>query len=279
MWVNAAMHPDLISIGPITLHTYGVMMALGFLAGLGTWIWLGRREGYSAQFCTDLMFWVMVSGIIGARAAYVLENWQSYAEAPMTILRVDQGGLVFYGGFVAAGAAIVMFARSHRSSLIGLFDFVVTAVPLSHALGRIGCFLNGCCFGALASPSCGGVQFPKSSIPWFSQIHAGLISADASASLPVHPVQLYEAGFNLMVYGLLVWLFRRRLRPGMVTAVYLMLYAMGRFMLERWRGDRGERLAVGMLSIGQFVSILVFAFGLSMLVVLLTRRPKKANHV
>lgn len=278
MWVNASMHPDLFSIGPITIHTYGVMMALGFLAALVNWILLGRRVGHSAQFCTDLIFWVMVSGIAGARTAYVLENWQDYAAAPFSIIRVDQGGLVFYGGFVAAGAAIVIFARHHRQGLASFFDFVVTSVPLAHALGRVGCFLNGCCFGSRTVCAGCGVQFPKASIPWYSQYHQRLLSADAPASLPVHPVQLYEAGFNLVVYGLLVWLFRKRLRPGMVMAVYLMLYAVGRFTLEFWRGDRGERLEVWQLSIGQFISIPLFLLGLAVLGVLLARRSREAGH-
>lgn len=272
------MHPDLFSIGPITVHTYGVMMALGFLAALGNWILLGRRMGYTAPFCSDLVFWVMVSGIAGARAAYVLENWQDYMAAPLSILRVDQGGLVFYGGLVAAGAAIVVFARRHRLGLVPFLDFVVTSVPLAHALGRIGCFLNGCCFGSRTVSAWCGVRFPKASIPWYSQYHEHLLGADAPASLPVHPVQLYEAGFNLVVYGLLVWLFRKRLRPGVVMAAYLMLYAIGRFSLEFWRGDRGERLEVFQLSIGQFISIPLLMLGLAMLVVVTVRRPTGTGH-
>jgi len=278
MWVNAAMHPDLFSLGPITIHTYGVMMALGFLAALGSWILLGRSRGYPVQFCTDLIFWVMVSGIAGARTAYVLENWQDYASAPLTIIRVDQGGLVFYGGLVAAGAAIVIFAWRHHLGLASFFDFVVTSVPLAHALGRIGCFLNGCCFGSRTDSACCGVQFPRASIPWYSQYNQKLLGADAPASLPVHPVQLYEAGVNLVVYAVLVWLFRKRLRPGMVMAVYLMLYAMGRFTLEFWRGDRGERLAVWQFSIGQFISLPLFLLGLALVIVLLVRHPKEAVH-
>jgi len=261
------MHPDFISIGPLMIHTYGVMMALGFLAGLGNWILLGRREGHSAQFCTDLMFWVIVSGIVGARTAYVLENWAVYAADPLSVIRVDQGGLIFYGGFVAAAASVVVFGRRHKVPLANLFDFVVTSVPLSHALGRVGCFLNGCCFGSCttAAPH---VQFPQHSIPWYSQLRSGVIDTHAAWSKPVHPVQLYEAAFNILVYGAVVWLFRRKLRPGMVSGVYLVLYAIGRFSLEFMRGDRGDRLAVQQLSIGQFVSLIVLLAGLVILAVL-----------
>ncbi len=261
------MHPDFISIGPLMIHSYGVMMALGFLAGLGTWILLGRREGHSSPFCTDLMFWIIVSGIVGARTAYVLENWAVYAADPLSIVRMDQGGLIFYGGFVAAAGAVIIFGRRHKVPLAGLFDFVVTAVPLSHALGRVGCFLNGCCFGSCTN-AVPHVQFPQNSIPWYSQVRAELIDSSAAWSKPVHPVQLYEAAFNFVVFGVVVWLYRRKLRPGMVTGVYLVLYAIGRFSLEFMRGDRGDRLAVQQLSIGQFVSLLVLLAGLVVLAVL-----------
>lgn len=261
------MHPDFISIGPFSIHSYGVMMALGFLAGLGNWILLGRREGRSAQFCTDLMFWIMVSGILGARLAYIVENWSVYMADPFSIIRVDQGGLIFYGGFVASTVAVVIFGRRHQVPLARLFDFVVTSVPLAHALGRIGCFLNGCCFGSCTATA-PHVQFPQHSIPWYSQIREGLIDNSAVWSKPVHPVQLYEAAFNFLVYGVIVWLFRRRLRPGMVTAVYLVLYSIGRFSLEFMRGDRADRLAVQQLSIGQFVSLLVLLAGLVTLAVI-----------
>jgi len=215
-----------------------------------------------------LMFWVMIGGIVGARVAYVMENWPVYAADPASIIRVDQGGLVFYGGFVAAAMAVVVFARRHRIPLARLTDFVVTSVPLSHALGRAGCFLNGCCFGGCASSAVPHVQFPQHSIPWYSQLREGVIDSHAALSKPVHPVQLYEAGFNLVVYGVLVWLFRRKLRTGTVTGVYLVLYAIGRFALEFLRGDRADRLAVQQFSIGQFVSILVLAAGLAVLAVL-----------
>jgi phosphatidylglycerol:prolipoprotein diacylglycerol transferase len=269
------MHSVLFEIGPLTIHWYGVMMAVAFLAGLVNWIALGRSRGRDAQFCSDLIFWVMVSGILGARLAYVLENWSDYAAAPLTILRLDEGGLIFYGGFAAAGVAILLVARHRKERFAPLLDFVLTSVPLSHAFGRIGCFLNGCCFGNCSElPQ--AVHFPKGAPAWMSHYQAGLIDQLAPVSLGVHPVQLYEAGYNLLIYGILVWLFRRAPRAGMVSAAYLLLYAFGRFVLEFFRGDRGERLAVGGLSIGQFASLVLFLVGLIVLVWLLVKRVSPA---
>lgn len=265
------MHSVLFEIGPLTIHWYGVMMAMGFLAGLTNWIVLGRTRGRDAQFCADLMFWIMISGILGARLAYVLENWSDYATAPLTILRLDEGGLIYYGGFAAAGVAILLYARRHKVRFVPLLDFVMTTVPLSHAFGRIGCFLNGCCFGSCTSlPQ--AVQFPKGSPAWMAHMQAEIIDKAAPVSQGVHPVQLYEAGYNLFIYGLLVWLFRRSPRAGLVSASYLLLYAVGRFTLELFRGDRGERVAVGGFSIGQFISLVLFLVGLSVLIGLLLRR-------
>lgn len=264
------MRSILCELGPLTIRWYGVMMALGFLAALGNWMVLGRRRDRDAQYCADLMFWIMVSGILGARLAYVLEHWGDYAAAPLSIFRLDEGGLIFYGGFVMAGIAIVLFARRHRESLLPLFDFVLTSVPLAHAFGRIGCFLNGCCFGTCTDLPL-GVRFPRGAAAWILHYQQGWIGEQAAFSRSVHPVQLYEAGYNLVIYGLLVWVFRRSPRAGSVSALYLVLYSLGRFVLEFFRGDRGDRLAVGALSIGQFVSLLLLAIGVSLLVGLWVR--------
>jgi phosphatidylglycerol---prolipoprotein diacylglyceryl transferase len=266
-----------IEIGPLILHWYGVMMALGFLAGVVNWTILGRSEGRSSSFCTDLMFWIMVSGIGGARLAYIAEHWSEYAAAPLSMLRLDQGGLIFYGGFIGAGVAICVFARVRKVRLAALFDFVITAVPLAHAFGRIGCFLNGCCYGS--TTECGvGVVFPRASPAWYAQIGEGLLTQSHSTSLPVHPVQLYECAFNLALYGVLLWVYKRGTRSGRVLASYLMMYPIGRFLVEFLRGDKGERFGAGGLSVGQLVSVGLFAIGCMMMLwmVVSSRRATSA---
>jgi phosphatidylglycerol---prolipoprotein diacylglyceryl transferase len=274
------MYPHLISVGPLHIYTYGFMMALSFAAGLAHWIWLGRARGYSKPFCTDLMVWVMVSGIVGARMAFVLENLSSFLASPAEIIRIDQGGLIFHGGLAGAALAVLVFSRRHKIPLVGLIDFTLTAVPLSHALGRIGCFMNSCCFGVLHQSGCCGVTFPKYSGPWYHHVQSGLIDGHASRSLAVHPVQLYEAGFNLVVYGILLLVYRRQKRPGFVAAVYLIVYALGRFMLEYFRGDHFDRVTMAGLSSGQIVSATLFLAGLGLLSSLLylaRRCPREAG--
>ncbi len=248
------MNPICFHVGSRPVYWYGVMMALAFLAGIGHWQVLGRRTGRrDAAFSSDLAFWLMVGGIVGARCAYVLANFSYFSAAPMEIIRVDQGGLIFYGGFIGAVLAFILFARSRRERILQLADFAITALPLGHALGRVGCFLNGCCQGRV-------VEVPSL----------------LSAHLHRYPVQLYEAAFNLVVYAVLttVYLHRRGQHHGQVLATYLMLYPAGRFMLEFLRGD--ERLRWGLFSAAQYLSLALMALGLGLWIVL--QRHHENDH-
>lgn len=256
------MHSELFSIGGLVIRGYGLMMALGFVLGLLSWVGLGKRSGRDFTYCSDLLFWTMVSGIAGARAVYVLFEWDYYREHPLLIFRIDQGGLVFYGGFLFAGLALAVFARRHHESLVSLLDFSLTSVPLAHAFGRIGCFLNGCCFGRPCSGPL-GVTFPAESPVVWHQVTFGLIPRGAARSLPVHPVQLYEAALNLLLYGVLVWHYRRGPREGSTTALYLLAYAVIRFTTETFRGD--DRLRWLGLSVSQHASIGLFLTGVGVL--------------
>lgn len=262
------MHPDLLNLGPLTLHAYGLMMALGFLGALGIWTWLSKGTARDANLLSSLMVWMMLAGVVGARIAYVAEHWRRYAADPFTILYVHQGGLMFYGGFVGAGIGLVVFARRTQQPLLGLIDLVVTALPFGHAMGRIGCFLNGCCHGRVSNTVL-AVRFPAGSEPWKQHLHEGLIAAKAPCSLPVHPVQLYEAAINLLIFTVLVLLYRRTHKPGVITGIYLLLYPPARFFLENFRAD--PRLAFGALSIGQLFSLLLMGVGVLYLGVALKR--------
>jgi phosphatidylglycerol:prolipoprotein diacylglycerol transferase len=217
----------------------------------------------------------MAAGIVGARLAYVASDPADYLTNPLKILRVDEGGLVFYGGFVGAAAAVILFARRRRADILALGDLAVTALPLGHAMGRIGCFLNGCCYGRQAADGWGwAVTYPRDSLAWYRHCQDGLISGlTSSRSLPVLPVQLYEAGFNLALFLVLVRAFRLRLPPGRVAALYFLMYPPVRFALERLRGDARIRLA-GM-TLAQLTSLGLFAAGL--VIMLLSMRRGRAT--
>lgn len=227
---------EILRLGPLSLHAYGLLMALGFLAGYGNWIFLGRRSNRPVAAVSDLLFWIMVSGVAGARLAYVLAHVPEFVRHPAAIFRVDQGGLVYYGGFLAAWVTLIAVARHRHEPFWPLADFVVTSLPLAHAFGRIGCWLNGCCYGTASSGHL-AIRYPAGSFAWYDQVEAGRLAASATKSLPVYPVQLFEAGFNFLLYTALMLLYLRKPRPGIVSSAYLLLYAPGRFLLEFLRGD------------------------------------------
>ncbi len=265
------MHPDLISIGFLHLKTYGAFMALGFLAAWQVLAWLCRREGRNPESCTNLIMWMMVSGVAGSRIAYVIEHWQKeFAGHPELILRVDQGGLMFYGGLILAIAVFFVWCHVKKENKIRMADLFGVVIPLGHAFGRVGCFFFGCCFGRLSNVAC-AVSFPRGSPAWHEQLKAGLIAADARAALPVLPTQLFEAISVLILFGLLLALYRRfasRL-PGLVIGSYMVGYSIIRFVIEILRGD--PRANVGVFTISQSISLVLFLAGWAFILVAFRR--------
>lgn len=262
---------------PFTIYWFGVMMALAFLAGFANWVYLGKRDRVyrDFNFCADLLFWVIIAGIVGARLISVASDISYYMEYPSRIIRIDKGGITYYGGFMGAGLAILILARKHGENLVSLLDFVVTAVPLAHAFGRVGCFLNGCCHGILFNGAW-AVQYPANTLPWETHLQQNLVNNYSPHSLPVHPVQLYEAAFNLLLYVVLFFAFRRRKRNGTVLALYLLIYPVGRFYFETLRGD--DNLFMFGLTSSQLMSVILFLIGIVVLVYSM-RRSMPANEV
>lgn len=269
------MHPVCLTIGGRIIYWYGILMALAFLAGIMTWWGLGRREGRDAAWASDLAFWVMLAGIVGARVAYIASDWSYFWENPLQVWRVDRGGLIFYGGFIGSIIMVLVLARFRRESALGLGDLIVTALPLGHMLGRIGCFLNGCCFGK-PLPGTLGVQYPFDSPAWWAQKDAGWIAPETLWSLPVHAVQLYEAALNLILFLILVYAYPRRKRTGDIVALYLTLYPPIRFSLEFLRGD--QRTLWWHLTVAQWVSLALFLTGLILWAVRRKPTPPAVNN-
>ena len=252
------MHPVFFRIGDFKIHWYGVMMALGCLSALACWTLMSRKEGRNFNFCSDLLFWCMVSGILGARLAYVASDLGDFLAKPWRMLFIWQGGLIYYGGFLGAGLGVFLFARFHRENIWALCDFVVIPLPLAHALGRIGCFLNGCCYGKEYDSVC-AVIFPERSYAWYGQIYAGKIASIAPHSLPMHPVQLYEAAFNFVFFFVLISMYRRKKRDGIIMSLYLLTYPLARFCFEFLRSD--ERMRWMGFSVAQWLSIGLILLG------------------
>jgi len=208
-----------------------------------------------------LLTWVMVSAIIGARGVYVMQHWTAeFAQNPLAVLRLDQGGLVYYGGFIGALIPYVAYTLYHRKNFFELADVSAAVLPLGQAFGRVGCFMHGCCFGK-CSDAWLAVSFPFRSPAWHEHLNAGLISPTAVRSLAVIPTQLIESVATLALFAVLFGLYPKHyLRRGLIAGLYLVGYAVLRFFIEFLRGD--PRGTVGPFSTSQAISLLIFAGGI-----------------
>ena len=243
------MDPVCFHIGSKPVYWYGIFVAIAFLAGVLHWSRRERKAGMPEGFASELAIWIMLGGILGARAAYVVANIRVYAAEPLSILRIDQGGLIYYGGLIGGTLAVLALAARRRIERWVLGDFVIVALPLGHALGRIGCFINACCYGAITTGPLG---------VWTILRAPGEATPQGAFR---HPAQLYEAAANLAVYALLLGWQRRQRPAGSTVALYLVTYPVARFLIEFLRGD--ERAQWAGLNVAQWISVGLFVAGLA----------------
>jgi phosphatidylglycerol:prolipoprotein diacylglycerol transferase len=242
------LDPVCFAVGGHEIRWYGLMVALGFLVATVHWTLLGVRRGKRLDYGVDFGFLVMVTGMLGGRLGYVIAHPGRFLEQPGRILRFDEGGLVFYGGLILAILAVVVWARRKGEHPLDVLDFAMTGLPLGHAFGRVGCFINGCCYGAPAG------------VGW----------ATEAAGVLRHPIQLYEVLFNVGFYVVLNAGYSRRPRPGTLLALYLMVYPAWRIASAGWRGDK-QALWMGW-QVAQWMSLALIAAGVAVWA-LRPRRP------
>jgi phosphatidylglycerol---prolipoprotein diacylglyceryl transferase len=247
--------PVLFQFGNFAVHTYGVLVALGFFTGLWVASRLARRSGMNPDLPYELTPWLVFGGLGGARILYVASYWsRDFAGYPWwEPLAIWKGGLVFYGGLIGATIATSAAVLRRHLPYWKVADILMPGLALGHAFGRIGCLMNGCCYGA------------RCSLPWAIHFPRGheTFPIRATDAIPVHPVQLYEAGLDLVLFALLAWLHRRRRFDGQLFSIYLLGYAVIRTFCELFRGDYayGADPLAGRFTPGQQVSLFVFAAG------------------
>jgi phosphatidylglycerol---prolipoprotein diacylglyceryl transferase len=257
------MRPTLVSIplghDAIGVHGYGLFVGLGFAVAIWRLWRRGRRQGFEGGRLLDFAFWSLVAGVAGSRVAFVAVNGRAFAAAclhPGAVsarfsgclapLRFWEGGLVFYGGALAAAGVAVWFCRREGWSFGRFADVAAPSLSIGHVFGRIGCVLAGCCFGApCAAPW--GLSFLRGSVA-FDELHAeGAVAWNALRTMSLHPTQIYEALGELAIFALLLGLerwddragsrARRPGRPGHIFGAYVAAYAALRFVVEVFRGD------------------------------------------
>jgi phosphatidylglycerol---prolipoprotein diacylglyceryl transferase len=252
------MHPVLVQLDVLTIHTYGVLVALGVLAGL----WLARRRADDAGLDPDrvwnLGIYMVLAALVGAKLWLVIAWWDYYRANPGELLSLQtlQAAGVFYGGFLAALAVGCWYSRRYRMGFLALADVYAAPLALGHAVGRLGCFAAGCCWGR-------DTEFFAAVT--FTDPHAARL-VGTPLGIGLHPTQLYEAAANFFIFGLLLWLGRSPRPIGQIFGAYALLYGVARGVIEFFRGDPYRTMLFGTdFSLMQLVSAALVALGLWLL--------------
>lgn len=246
------MHPILIRIGSFYIPTYGVLVALGFLAGLAVTLRLARRIGLPPDKITNLAVYCAMAGIVGAKLFMFLFDLGDYIRNPGQIFTLEtlQAAGVFHGGFIAALLVAVLYVRHNRLAAFSTMDAFAPGIVIGQAIGRLGCFAAGCCWGT------------ECTLPWGVRFRS-----DEAAPVPLdktlHPVQLYESAADLIIFGILYRQFNRNHRSGTIIGLYLVLYSSARFIIEFFRVH--EQPLVGPFSITQWIALALLALGAGIL--------------
>ena len=264
----------------LPVRGYGVMV----LAGAATGVWMAtyraQRAGIDRELIWSMAFWLFIGGMIGGRAFYVIEYWNerfhtnNLRETLLRVIDFPEGGLVIYGAFLGGVTAILLFIRKHRLPVLATFDLIAPSMMVGLALGRIGCFLNGCCYGGPTSLPW-GVRFPAGSPPYADQIASGALGSAShpAYSLPVHPTQLYSSITAALIAAVLWTYYPFRRRDGQVIGLMLAIYPISRFLEEIIRTDEPAVFGTG-LSISQNISLAVFVAAVGLLIYL-SKRPSR----
>jgi phosphatidylglycerol:prolipoprotein diacylglycerol transferase len=253
---------------PIKVFGYGLMLFFAFIGSMNIAARRAKREQIDPEIVYDMAFFVFVGGLIGARLFYVVQYWGVKVRTFWEIFEIWNGGIVLYGSILGGTAAFFLYRMRRNFPLLPMLDVIAPALAFGIAIGRIGCFLNGCCYGDVCSLPW-AVEFPKNSPPWDSEVSRNLIPPSAESSLPLHPTQLYSTIDGLILMTLLLAYFPIRKRDGQVMGLLMLTYPISRFLIEQLRNDEGIFFA-GM-TISQVISLGIFASGLVFWLYLLTR--------
>jgi len=249
------MHPILFKIGPLTIHTYGLLVAAGFLLGLGLAVRQAKKEGIAPNKIVDLGFYILLSALIGSRLFFIFINAGYYMKNLLEIFKIWEGGLVFYGGVLVVVPAFLWYVRKNSLGIWSTADLFAPSLAVGHAIGRIGCFFAGCCHGK-----------PAEGLPW------AVTFADpeslAIIGIPLHPTQLYESVGEFLNFFILIILRRYKSFNGQLFMTYILLYSVLRFVVEFYRGDVGRGFITSWLSLSQGISILMFLIAVAGLIIL-----------
>ncbi len=212
------MLPILIKIGPIPIYAYGLMLAVSFIVGIYLAGREAKRHGIEQKQIEDLGFWVLIAAVIGSRILYIAFHPAEFLNDPLSFVKIWEGGLMFFGGFLGAIGAGIIFLKRRRIPILKIGDIICPFIALGEFFTRIGCFLNGCCFGI------------KTSLPWGLKFPP--FSAAGHLHAPIHPTQLYSSAFGLILFFFLKFRLKKKLVTGQVFSEFLIAYGSFRFLID-----------------------------------------------
>lgn len=230
------MHNDILSIGSITIHGYGLMIGIGFIVALLIGSYRAKQKGLDPDVVSSIAILLISCGFLGAKLLYIIVEFEQFIADPISILGSE--GFVVYGGIIGGALSATIYCRRTKIDWRSYFDLLMPSVAIAQGFGRIGCFLAGCCYGR-ETDSIIGVIFPEGSL--------------APPGIKLLPTQLFSSIGDFLIAGILIWFAKQSKCKGNTGALYLLLYGIGRFGIEFLRND--ERGIVGMLSTSQFISI------------------------
>jgi len=241
------MLPVLFHVGPLTIYSYGLMAATGFIVATMLLTRRAEVEGEDPEIAMDLAFYIVVSALIGARILYVIIEYKSYIYHPLKVFMIWEGGLVFFGGFVGSVIAGYWFVKKHNMRFWKMADIIAPSLAIGHAFGRIGCLGAGCCYGAVTDSGFGITFTDPASL--------------APLNVPLYPTQIYSSLNELMIFFILISIRNYKKFDGQIIALWMLIYPVGRFIIEFYRGD--PRGSIGPLSTSQFIAIGIVLVGAS----------------
>lgn len=248
------MHPELFHLGRFSIPTYGVLAAAGLILGLVICVHYAKREGFDEDQCWNMGVIAIFAGLLGAKLMFIVVDWPVYGHLDkMFSWEMLRSGGVWYGGLIGAVTAGAIYTVLHKWPVLKTADAFAPGIAFGHSLGRLGCLAAGCCYGRPTDVSW-GIVFRN---PLVEKYGGG-----TPLNVRLHPTQIYEWAAEFIVFLVLVWLYKRKTRPGQVAGTYLIGFGIARFIIEFWRydPDRGSMFG-GAITATQFISILLVIFG------------------
>lgn len=251
----------LLEVFGLKIYSYGLMIAIGILVAAYMFSSRTQKKGYNQDSIFNLVILAVISGILGGKLLYIITEFKQIKNDPSILLNFGNG-FVIYGAIILGALSIIIYCKIKKWSVLEILDCVAPGVALAQGFGRIGCFLAGCCYGAETSSAL-SVVFPSDSL--------------APSGIHLHPTQLYSSAFDFALGIFLIWYSKKHRREGHTFSMYVIIYSVGRFLIEFLRNDpRGN---VGILTTSQFIAIFTLIIGIAVYVIQLSKgREKKSEE-